>query len=73
MMAAEQARNAAGRRAGGSGEPPTRARSGTRRRDCLLCSAAFPSQGPHQRICDACKETDNWRNGAAVTGGHTAW
>jgi hypothetical protein len=27
----------------------------TTRRDCLRCDRAFPSEGPHHRLCDRCR------------------
>ena len=29
-------------------------------RKCLMCGHAFPSDGPHNRICDGCKLSDAW-------------
>ena len=26
-------------------------------RECLRCSGKFPSQGPHNRLCNDCRET----------------
>jgi hypothetical protein len=33
--------------------------AGTCRR-CLNCGAAFPSEGPFNRICAACKSSEGW-------------
>ena len=34
-------------------------------RNCLRCSMPFHSSGFGNRICDPCKETQEWRNGDA--------
>ena len=34
-----------------------------KKRDCLRCSRPFFSTGPGNRVCDACKDTDDWRMG----------
>ena len=36
-----------------------------RLRNCLRCSSPFHSSGPGNRICDPCKETQDWQNGGA--------
>jgi hypothetical protein len=30
---------------------------------CLSCQKDFDSEGPHNRICYNCKDTNNWRAG----------
>lgn len=37
-------------------------------RACLRCGLSFPSEGAHERICQACKQTPAWRDGRAVAG-----
>ena len=32
-------------------------------RRCLRCAAVFPSEGAHHRVCDRCKESDDWQAG----------
>ncbi len=44
-----------------------------RRRRCLMCRVPFESAGAHERVCAACKESEDWRDAAAATQGHTAW
>ena len=39
--------------------------SQARVRNCLRCSMPFHSSGFGNRICDPCKETQEWRNGDA--------
>ena len=34
-------------------------------RNCLRCSVPFRSSGFGNRICDPCKETQDWQNGDA--------
>jgi hypothetical protein len=34
-------------------------------RSCLCCRKAFASGGPHERICRACKESEEWLAGVA--------
>lgn len=41
------------------------ARPGARARNCLRCASPFHSSGPGNRICDPCKETQDWLNGDA--------
>ena len=31
-------------------------------RECLKCSEDFKSSGPHRRVCDNCKKTDDWKH-----------
>lgn len=38
-----------------------------RRRPCLRCRETMVSEGPHHRICDRCKRSDAWRDGAGAT------
>jgi hypothetical protein len=33
-------------------------------RSCLCCRKPFASAGPHERICRACKESEEWLAGA---------
>ena len=33
------------------------------KRTCLKCGQAFMSAGPHNRLCDWCKELMNWDDG----------
>jgi len=42
-------------------------------RPCLACGERFASEGPHERICPPCKDTEEWRDLAAATGGHILW
>lgn len=37
------------------GKPP-RSRMRTKRRLCLRCDREFLSEGPHHRLCQACRE-----------------
>lgn len=32
-------------------------------RRCLRCAEAFRSEGAHNRVCDRCKESDDWQTG----------
>lgn len=32
-------------------------------RRCLCCSESFLSEGAHERVCQRCKGTENWRSG----------
>ena len=32
-------------------------------RECMMCYKPFISEGKHNRICSACKETDDWHYG----------
>jgi hypothetical protein len=34
-------------------------------RSCLCCRRAFASAGAHERICRACKDSEEWLAGAA--------
>ena len=52
---------------------PTRAKSTAKRRSCLACGQVFDSGGPHERICAACKDTEEWRDLAAAVQGHILW
>ncbi|MXX88296.1 MAG: hypothetical protein F4213_08525 [Boseongicola sp. SB0677_bin_26] len=42
----------------------TRGRLKARVRPCLVCSTLFFSEGPHHRVCDACKKCEDWQGGA---------
>ncbi|MFM9843542.1 MAG: hypothetical protein ACKVOI_11295 [Dongiaceae bacterium] len=42
-------------------------------RSCLKCRQSFMGSGPGERICLACKETDNWSNAVAATKGFIEW
>ena len=56
--------------------PARKARNGklpARRRSCLACCESFDSDGPHERICAACKDTEEWRDLAAAAKGHILW
>ena len=44
-----------------------------RRRACLACGQGFASDGPHERICGPCKDTEEWRDLAAAAQGHILW
>ena len=33
------------------------------KRNCMMCSKEFLSEGNHNRICDACKLTEEWEMG----------
>lgn len=35
-------------------------------RICLMCLTKFPSQGPHNRICQSCKESNDYQAGARL-------
>ena len=39
----------------------------TRQRKCLMCGAAFASDGAHNRICPSCKLSRTWRDGLGDT------
>ena len=32
-------------------------------RRCLMCRQAFPSEGPHNRVCPRCKASRSWHEG----------
>ena len=36
--------------------PPARSPRAARRRPCITCGAPFDSEGPHNRMCDACRD-----------------
>jgi hypothetical protein len=36
---------------------PSRRRKNLTRRDCLRCDQAFWSEGPHHRLCQACRQS----------------
>lgn len=36
-------------------------------RVCLSCSEIFKSEGIHNRICDGCKESDEWQAGGLMS------
>jgi hypothetical protein len=42
-------------------------------RSCLNCRQTFMGNGPGERICPICKETDSWRNAVAATKGFIEW
>jgi hypothetical protein len=42
-------------------------------RACLSCGEVFASEGPHERICGPCKDTEEWRDLAAAAQGHILW
>ena len=56
-------------------DPPAKPHRTPRRRwrRCLRCRDTFKGQGPGERICEACKETDGWRNAAAASKGFIEW
>ena len=35
-------------------------------RDCLMCHGTFVSEWPGERICQNCKKSVEWRNGASL-------
>jgi hypothetical protein len=35
---------------------PVRSRAKMKRRLCLRCDREFPSEGPHNRLCQPCRE-----------------
>jgi hypothetical protein len=35
----------------------------SRLRRCLICGEHFPSEGPHNRVCRKCKNSQVWRQG----------
>ncbi len=37
-----------------------------KRRDCLMCHGTFVSEWPGERICQNCKKSVAWRNGASL-------
>lgn len=39
-----------------------------RERKCLCCRGAFLSEGFHNRMCDKCKDSDNFGNDFAFGG-----
>ena len=49
------------------------AKSAAGRRACLSCGERFASEGPHERICGPCKDTEEWRDLAAAARGHILW
>ena len=51
----------------------TGAKAAAARRSCLACGQGFDSAGPHERICAACKDTEEWRDLAAAAQGHILW
>ena len=59
------------------GSPVTQiaARKGRRRRSraCLRCRQVFRGDGPGERICLPCKESDDWANAVAATKGFIEW
>jgi len=42
-----------------------------RQRKCLKCEHSFPSEGPENRICPQCKNTDEWRETSDWLAGKT--
>ncbi len=60
-----------------AGDVPARKASGgkssARRRSCLACRQSFDSDGPHERVCAPCKDTEEWRDLAAAAKGHILW
>ncbi len=42
------------------------AMAGPGRRRCLRCREWFASEGAHNRICEPCKESRQWREAAAA-------
>jgi hypothetical protein len=50
-----------------------RAKAADGRRSCLACGQGFASDGPHERICAPCKDTEEWRDLAAAAQGHILW
>ena len=40
-----------------------RRRRSARVRCCLACGATFVSASPYLRICEPCKDSDEWRSG----------
>ncbi|MFQ6016750.1 MAG: hypothetical protein ACE5KF_01010 [Kiloniellaceae bacterium] len=45
-------------------EPKTQTHQDPARlRRCLICGCNFPSEGPHNRICRKCKNSQAWRQG----------
>jgi hypothetical protein len=51
----------------------TGAKTTAGRRSCLACGQGFDSDGPHERVCPACKDTEEWRDLAAAAKGHILW
>jgi hypothetical protein len=45
------------------GSKPRPALIPTSPRQCLRCADVFPSEGAHHRICDRCKDSDDWQTG----------
>ncbi len=41
-----------------------------RDRRCLMCRQAFPSDGPHNRLCPRCKGSSSWREGEMAYSTH---
>lgn len=33
------------------------------RRSCLCCGGSFVSDSPYLRVCELCKDSDEWRSG----------
>ena len=60
-----------------AGDVPARkassGKSSARRRSCLACRQGFDSDGPHERVCAPCKDTEEWRDLAAAAKGHILW
>lgn len=44
-----------------------------RSRPCLRCRQVFQGDGPGERICLPCKESDDWANAVAATKGFIEW
>ena len=61
---------ASARRAAGS--KPGRRVVPTQPRRCLRCGTVFPSEGAHHRVCDRCKESDDWQTGTDYELGPTS-
>jgi hypothetical protein len=38
-----------------------------------MCLETFKSSGPEERVCQPCKDTDEWANAMAVTKGFIEW
>jgi hypothetical protein len=56
------------------GREPARApRPEAAPRRCLTCGESFPSGGPHERVCPACKEGEDWLDAVAACQGHINW
>jgi len=37
-----------------------------KRRNCLMCHGAFVSEWPGERVCQDCKKSGEWRDGASL-------